>query len=424
MNKPKYGQSHKPDNHNVSWQVVKAMNRYRHLPKDELNKLLAEAKTDPYAREKAILHNLRLASWYAKTHSRFFVESYGVTPNDCFNLAVEGLIKAVDTYKPASSSFSKYAALLMHRSILNGTVSQFMPIEMAAKCIHFEFTTEFLEAHNGALSGRETERLSKKSKVAAALLRARIDGTEPPENTVPSSESYVFFRSIRNPVPLDSEIRDERTGTLEEERGTEAQDTLVDRIPSAYNTDDSPAMPERNQRDAMIRSWVRELKKPLREAVEIYFFQDDATFESAAAVLGLTRQAVEQRIKKALPALRRKALVYMRGVAYPDIPPSMDFEQLTMGPESKKSVETMLKAMGVPYLEYSLWDVERFDKTILLSLAKKAMAEEGLIHYLSRLLAKKNSRDSSRMLQKEGEDALLDLARRMKEEAESRGKSF
>lgn len=419
---------HKPNNHNISWQVVKVIRECGPLPKHELNKLLVEAKTDPQAREKAILHNLRLASWYARRRQiRLFAEACGATQNDCFDLAVEGLITAIDRYDPTMFDCfsSSYAIQSMRNSIVRGIASQFMSANKAELCMRFDMVVRILDSYNDFPSDAEFHRIAEKAPRVAEIVRAFANGAEPTADILPSEKERNFFRSMCDPLPLDSIITEYLPGMLAEDISEEGQDTFSDRLASGFEERDLIDAMDNDQRMEMLRSWVKDLKKPLREAVGLYYFQDGATLDSVADELGITKQAVKQRIDKALPVLHRKALAFMRGEPYSGIPPSMGSEPIKiMGTGTKENAENRLKAMGVPYLEYSLWDVERFDKTTLLSLAKKAMAEEGLIHYLSKLLAKKYSSDSARMLLKEGEDAIIDLARRMKEDAESRGKSF
>lgn len=90
------------------------------LPDAEQHKLAIKAKTDPKAREKLILHNLRLAYWVAlKYHIDDKTEV-----DDLFQLAVLGLMKAVEKFEPnRGAKFSTVAIWYMRKSISRNMIT-------------------------------------------------------------------------------------------------------------------------------------------------------------------------------------------------------------------------------------------------------------------------------------------------------------
>ncbi len=87
----------------------------KQLPRAEEEALIARlAKGDDEARQLLISHNLRLVSHIAR---KYTVPGYG--PDDLISIGVIGLIKAVNSFKPASgAALGTYAARCIENEIL------------------------------------------------------------------------------------------------------------------------------------------------------------------------------------------------------------------------------------------------------------------------------------------------------------------
>lgn len=85
------------------------------LPKDEENRLFLKARDgDGDAREKLILHNLRLVSHIVRKY-------YPSAPNaeDLNSIGIIGLVKAIDSFKPEKGArFATYGAKCIQNEIL------------------------------------------------------------------------------------------------------------------------------------------------------------------------------------------------------------------------------------------------------------------------------------------------------------------
>ena len=86
------------------------------LPKDEENRLFLKAREgDGDAREKLILHNLRLVSHIVRKY-------YPSAPNaeDLNSIGIIGLVKAIDSFKPEKGArFATYGAKCIQNAILS-----------------------------------------------------------------------------------------------------------------------------------------------------------------------------------------------------------------------------------------------------------------------------------------------------------------
>ena len=90
------------------------------LPDEEQHELAIKAKTDPRAREKLILHNLRLAYWIASK----YVKIGRTEIDDLFQLAVLGLMEAIEKFKPnKGANFATVAVWYMRNSIRDNSIS-------------------------------------------------------------------------------------------------------------------------------------------------------------------------------------------------------------------------------------------------------------------------------------------------------------
>lgn len=86
----------------------------KQLPRAEEEKLVARMLAgDTDARETLITHNLRLVSHIAR---KYTVPGYGA--DDLISIGVIGLIKAVNTFRPASGALGTYAARCIENEIL------------------------------------------------------------------------------------------------------------------------------------------------------------------------------------------------------------------------------------------------------------------------------------------------------------------
>jgi RNA polymerase primary sigma factor len=83
------------------------------LQDDELVKLLTNLKVDPTAKERIILHNLRLVHWVAKKYYKPEKNEF----DDLFQVGVMGLMRAIEIYNPDKGSFSNYAILWIRQFI-------------------------------------------------------------------------------------------------------------------------------------------------------------------------------------------------------------------------------------------------------------------------------------------------------------------
>lgn len=85
------------------------------LPEEEQNLLFEKLKesNDPEAKEKLILHNLRLVHWVAKQYYKPGKNEL----DDIFQQGVIGLMAAVKNYNPDKGSFGNYAVLWIKQSI-------------------------------------------------------------------------------------------------------------------------------------------------------------------------------------------------------------------------------------------------------------------------------------------------------------------
>ena len=82
---------------------------------EEKEAFLLKMKGDATAREKLILHNLRLVSHIVRKY-------YGTAKNqeDLVSIGSIGLVKAVDTYNPENGTrFATYAAKCIQNAILS-----------------------------------------------------------------------------------------------------------------------------------------------------------------------------------------------------------------------------------------------------------------------------------------------------------------
>ena len=82
---------------------------------EERTAFLAKMQGDAEAREKLILHNLRLVSHIVRKY-------YGTAKNqeDLVSIGSIGLVKAVDTYNPKNGTrFATYAAKCIQNAILS-----------------------------------------------------------------------------------------------------------------------------------------------------------------------------------------------------------------------------------------------------------------------------------------------------------------
>lgn len=90
------------------------MNFKEPLSEEEQNLLLEKVKDDPEAKDKLILHNLRLVNWVARKFYRPGTNEL----DDLFQLGVIGLIEAIDKYDPTrEAKFSTYAIWPIKNSI-------------------------------------------------------------------------------------------------------------------------------------------------------------------------------------------------------------------------------------------------------------------------------------------------------------------
>ena len=90
------------------------------LPEDEQHQLAIRAKEDPEAREKLILHNLKLAYWVANK----YLMKDKTELEDLFQLAVLGLMGAIEKFNPdRGAKFSTVAIWYMRNSIRDNSIT-------------------------------------------------------------------------------------------------------------------------------------------------------------------------------------------------------------------------------------------------------------------------------------------------------------
>ena len=111
------------------WQFFSLISRFTHLilgigtpqkfppplsPEEEKTFLLQMAKGDENARQKLILHNLRLVSHIVRKYY-----SSGRSQEDLVSIGTIGLVKAVDSFSPENGArFATYAAKCIQNEIL------------------------------------------------------------------------------------------------------------------------------------------------------------------------------------------------------------------------------------------------------------------------------------------------------------------
>ena len=82
-------------------------------PAEEAELIRRHMEGDAAAREKLIVHNLRLAAHIAKKYS-----SAEADPDDLVSMGTIGLIKAVNTFKPEAGKLTAYASRCIENEIL------------------------------------------------------------------------------------------------------------------------------------------------------------------------------------------------------------------------------------------------------------------------------------------------------------------
>lgn len=85
------------------------------LEKEEQERLFKEIKHNPQAKEKLILHNLKLVNWVAKKYYNPEKNEF----DDLFQVGVIGLMKAIERFDPSRGGFSTYATIWIKQSIHN-----------------------------------------------------------------------------------------------------------------------------------------------------------------------------------------------------------------------------------------------------------------------------------------------------------------
>lgn len=111
------------------WQIFSLISRFTHLllgigtpqkfppplpPKEELECIEKTAMGDQEARQKLILHNLRLVSHVVRKYY-----SSGRSQEDLVSIGTIGLVKAVDSFSPENGArFATYAAKCIQNEIL------------------------------------------------------------------------------------------------------------------------------------------------------------------------------------------------------------------------------------------------------------------------------------------------------------------
>lgn len=87
------------------------------LPAAEQEELVIRAKVDPEAREKVILHNLKLVYYFAKM---YYFTNERTEIDDLFQTGIFGLMKAIEKHDPEKGKFSTYASIWIKQSIFRG----------------------------------------------------------------------------------------------------------------------------------------------------------------------------------------------------------------------------------------------------------------------------------------------------------------
>lgn len=82
-------------------------------PAEEAELVRRHLEGDPVAREKLIVHNLRLAAHIAKKYT-----SADADPDDLVSMGTIGLIKAVNTFRPEAGRLTAYASRCIENEIL------------------------------------------------------------------------------------------------------------------------------------------------------------------------------------------------------------------------------------------------------------------------------------------------------------------
>lgn len=112
------------------WQIFSLLSRFAHLilgistpqnfppplsPEEERNCIVKMSKGDENARQKLILHNLRLVSHIVRKYY-----SSARSPEDLVSIGTIGLVKAVDSFSPENGArFATYAAKCIQNAILS-----------------------------------------------------------------------------------------------------------------------------------------------------------------------------------------------------------------------------------------------------------------------------------------------------------------
>lgn len=175
--------------------------RYPPMREAELLPLISEAKTDPQSMQKVVLHNLHLA--YTFTNLRnlpFFVERAGLSRNDCFEIAVMGLIRAVREFDVSRGRFVPFAFACMRSEVYRSITPPGITILESERCRRFEVAYAFVERYGNA-NNAEFMRLERSAPAVAEIVRLKLDGVKP-RTRIPSDTTFRSYLSAVYPEPL------------------------------------------------------------------------------------------------------------------------------------------------------------------------------------------------------------------------------
>ncbi|MGV8176668.1 MAG: sigma-70 family RNA polymerase sigma factor [Candidatus Bilamarchaeaceae archaeon] len=175
--------------------------RYLPMREAELLPLISEAKTNPQSMQKVVLHNLHLAYTFTNLRSLpFFAERAGLSRNDCFDIAVMGLIRAVKEFDVSKGRFVPFAFTCMRSEVYRRLTPPGITILDCEGCRRFEVAYAFVERY-GNTNNAAFMRLERSAPAVAEIVRFKLEGVAP-RTRVPKDTVFRSYLSAVYPESL------------------------------------------------------------------------------------------------------------------------------------------------------------------------------------------------------------------------------
>lgn len=183
------------------------------LSQEEQDRLFNELKDNPQAREKLIIHNLKLVHWVA---SKYVAEGKNEL-DDLFQQGTIGLMRAIEDYDQAKGAFSTYAVLwikqFIHRYIYDHQRTVRIPIYMLESIRQLS---------------KDKSNLEKELRREPTLKELSIKINEP----LGSIEERLNL--LKDIISLDQELKDSENGVtlgdMIEDKKPRMEKTVIEKI--------------------------------------------------------------------------------------------------------------------------------------------------------------------------------------------------